>query len=243
MVSLADNGVRARSEKGWCLPPRLARRALIVALLPAVLGTGGCFDVHSVGGPWVIDDFDDGDYRPADSNFGPWSCSSFQQSTTDNCSYGLDPGDGSAYSVFLDFTVDSSDDVDQQAGAQLQTGAAAPEDLSRFDEMVLSTKDSPALSSNAEMLVQLGCSSAHADDGSSPGNLFVYQALPYTSDWQTFTLPMADFTSPSWISTHVLGGPTACLERVDGIVVSVSPQVPAGESAMARFNVDDVYFQ
>jgi hypothetical protein len=217
-----------------------------VAIL-TMLGTMGCFDVHSVGGPWVIDDFEDGDFKPADPNFGLWGCSSFQQSTTTNCSYGLDPGDDSVYSLFLDFTVpETPDGVAQQAGAQLQTGAATPEDLSRFNEMVLSAKivsGSPPLPSSTDVSVLLSCSSAQADDGSSPGNLYVFRDLPYTSGWQTFTIPMADFTSPSYVSTHVLGGPMACLERVDGISFTVDPQVTVSQSAMGRLNVDDIYFQ
>jgi hypothetical protein len=217
-----------------------------VAIL-TTLGTMGCFDVHSVGSPWVIDDFEDGDFKPADPNFGLWRCSSFDESTTDNCNYGLDRGDDSAYSLFLDFTVaDSPDGVPQQGGAQLQTGAVAPEDLSRFNEMVLSAKlvsGSPMLPPSTDVRVQLGCSSVQADNGSSPGNLYVSWNLPYTKDWLPFTISMADFTSPSFISTHPLGGPTACLERVDGISFAVDPQVSESQSAMGRLNVDDIYFQ
>ena len=170
-----------------------------VAILTTALGTAGCFDVHSVGGPWAIDDFEDGDLKPADLNFGPWGCLSFNESTIDNCSYGLDPGDDSAYSLFLDLTVaNSPDGVEQQGGAQLQTGAASPEDLSRFNEMVLSAKlvsGSPPLPSSTLVYVLLVCSSVQADDGSSPGNLYIYQSLRYTSDWQTFTLATASFSS------------------------------------------------
>jgi hypothetical protein len=215
-----------------------------VAILTTLLGTIGCFDVHSVGGPWVIDDFEDGDFKPADPNFGLWGCSSFQQTTTDNCTYGLDPGDDSTYSLFLDFTVpETPDGVAQQGGAQLQTAAVTPEDLSRFDEMVLSAKLVGSPPSSTDLSVLLSCSSAQADDGSSPGNLYVFRDLPYPSGWQTSRLPMADFTSPSYVSTHVLGGPMACLERVDGISFTVDPQVTVSQSAMGRLNVDHIYFQ
>jgi hypothetical protein len=218
-----------------------------VAILTTVLGTMGCFDVHNVGGPWVIDDFEDGDLKPADPNFGPWGCASFKESTTTNCSQGLDPGDDSAYSLFLDFTVeDTPDGVAQQGGALLQTEAARPEDLSRFDEMVLSAKlvsGSSPLPSGTQVFVQLSCSSAQADNGSSPGDLYILQDLPYTSDWQTFPLAMVNFTSPSFTPTHVLGGPMACLERVDGISFSVDPQVAESQSATGRLDVDHIYFQ
>jgi hypothetical protein len=219
----------------------------IVATLTTALGATGCFDVHSVGGPWVIDDFEDGDLRPADLNFGPWGCVSYNETTTDNCSYGLDFGDASAYSLFLDFTVtDSPGGVQQQGGAALVTGTARPENLSRFDEMVFSTRlvsGTPPLPPSAALYVQLGCSSAQADNGSSPGNLYVFQNLPYGSDWQTLTLMMSNFTSADVGSTHVLGGPVACLERVDQITFAVDPQVGADQSAMGRLNVDDIYFQ
>lgn len=218
-----------------------------VGILTIVLGTMGCFDVHSVGSPWVIDDFEDGDFKPADPNFGPWGCSSFQESTTDDCKYGLDHGASSAYSLFLDFTVaDTPNGVAQQGGAQLQTYAATPENLSRFNEMMLSARlvsGSPPLPSITEVSVMLSCSLARADNGSSPGNLYVYKDLPYSSDWQTFSLAMANFTSPSFNPVQILGGPMACLERVDGISFAVSPQVGKSQSAMGRLNVDDIYFQ
>lgn len=218
-----------------------------VAILTTVLGAMGCFDVHSVGGPRVIDDFEDGDLKAADSNFDSWSCWSFNESTPDDCSEGLDPGDKSVYSLVLGFTVDDPPDgVVQKGGAQLQTVAATPQDLSRFDEMVLSAKltsGSPPLPPNAEVYMQLGCTSAQADDGTKPGNLYVVQSLAYTDEWQTFTLTMANFGSPAFSSTHLLGGPAACLARVDHISVAVEPQLPDGQSGTGRLNVDDIYLQ
>jgi hypothetical protein len=223
------------------------RALLSIALLPTVLGAVGCFDVHNVGGPWVIDDFENGDLKPADPNFGPWGCSSFNESTTTNCSYGLDPGDASAHALFLDFTVDDPPDgVVQEGGALLQTGAGKPEDFSRFNQMVLSAKlvsGNPPLPSTTEVYVELGCTSAQAEDGTRPGNLYVVQSVAYTDDWQTFTLSMANFGSPAFDPTHLLGGPTACLERVDDIYFAVEPLVPDGQSAMGRLDVDDIYFQ
>jgi hypothetical protein len=226
----------------------VSRVVLRLAIAGTLCSAAGCFDVQRVSqGPWVIDDFEDGDLKPTDRNFGPWGCASFNESTTTNCSYGRDPGDDSAYSLFLDFTVeDSPDGVAQQGGAQLQTEAAKPEDLSRFNQMVLSVKlvsGSPPLPSSAQVFVQLNCSSAQADNGSSPGDLYLLQYLPYTSDWQTFPLAMANFTSPSFTPMHVLGGPMACLERVDGISFSVAPQVAESQSATGRLNVDHIYFQ
>ncbi|HVY41244.1 MAG TPA: hypothetical protein VHM31_25075 [Polyangia bacterium] len=216
-------------------------------LLATALGTMGCFDVHTAGGPWVVDDFEDGDLSPADRNFGPWACFSFSQSTADNCGIGIDPGDDSSFSLFLDFTLDGAFvTVSQQGGALFQTTtSAAPENLARFHQMVLSAKltSTVALPSNAGVFVQLGCSSAQAADGTRPGNLYVQQPLAFTSAWQTFTLAMRDFTTLGAYPTHVLGGPAACLERIDSIGVAVSPQVPDGQSATERLDVDDIYFQ
>jgi len=227
---------------------RTFRAFLVLASCPVALGTSGCFDVHNVDqGPWVIDDFEDGDLKPADPNFGPWTCSSFNETTNQNCSVGPDAGDQSTNSLLLDFTVDDPPDgTQEQGGAELYTGAARPESFSGYGEMVLSAKlvsDGPPLPSNATLQVQLGCSSVQADDGTFPGTLYVVQGLAYTGDWQTFTLPTANFGSPPWIATHIVGGPTACLERVDSISFAVAPDLPDGQSVTARLNVDDISLQ
>ena len=102
------------------------RAFLALSMLPALLGTSGCFDVHGADpGPWVIDDFEDGDLKPADANLGPWTCYTFNPSGG-ACSVGLDPGNESLHSLFLQFTiVDPPDGLGQQGGAVLADGAVS----------------------------------------------------------------------------------------------------------------------
>jgi hypothetical protein len=228
---------------------QISHALLVLAVCSVAVGTSGCFGVHDVDqGPWVIDDFEDGDLNPADPNFGPWTCSSFNETTSDNCSAGLDVGYQSAYSLFLDFAVDDPlDGTQERGGAELYTGATRPENLSAYGEMVLNAKlvsDVPSLPGGATLDAQLGCSTVEADDGTFPGTLYVVQGLiGYSADWQTFTLPTENFGSPPWIATKVVGGPTACLERVDSISFEFDPNLPDGQSVTARLNVDDIYFQ
>jgi hypothetical protein len=226
----------------------MSRAILTVAILPALLTTAGCFDVHDASpNPWVIDDFEDGDLKPADSNFGPWTCYTFNPANQD-CSVGLDPGDESTYALFLQFTiVDPPDLVAQNGAALLQTSATTtPEDLSRFGEMVFSAKlasDDSTFPEGTELNVQLGCSTVRADDGTAPGNLYVVRNVSFTSDWNPYSVDMASFGSPPFFTTHVLGGPTTCLQHVDSVQFEVYPSLSDGQSATGRLDVDDVYFQ
>jgi hypothetical protein len=222
--------------------------ALGVALAGAILGTGGCFGVHNVSqGPWVIDDFEDGDLRPADRNLGAWTCYTYEPSNQD-CRVGLGPGDQSDYSLVVDFTiVDPPDGASQQGGAEVQTETpATAESLLRFGEMVFGAKlvsGTPALPSITAVYVQLGCSTAQLENGETPGNAYVLQEFTITADWQPFSLPVSNFASPYFDSNHLQGGPAACLERVDSVMFSVDPQLGDGQMAMGRLSVDDIYFQ
>jgi hypothetical protein len=226
--------------------------AIVGVSLVAAFGAAGCFDVHAASpGPWVIDDFDDGDLQPADPNFGRWFCSTFSP-PNQVCALGLDPGDQSTSSAFLQFTiVDPPDGVSQQGGALLQTSATTPENLARFDEMVFSAKlasGTPPLPSTTDVFVQLACSTVPEENGTilPPGDLYLAQIVPIVppaSDWQTFSIPIANIGSPTWVATHPRGGPVACLQRIDTIEFAINPMLPDGQSATGRLDVDDIYFQ
>jgi hypothetical protein len=231
------------------VPACVMSRPLRAALLPALLATVGCFDVQRVSqGPWVIDDFEDGDFQPADRNLGPWTCYTFNPPNQD-CSRSLESGDQSAYSLSLDFTIaDPADGSPQYGSAVLQTGIpATPKSFLHFNEMVFSAKlvsGVSALPSTIAVYVQLGCSAAQLDDGTNPGNPYVLAAFPLpTANWQTFTLPMASFSSPFFDPTHILGGPAACLQRVDSVTFAVDPNLDDGQTTMGQLNVDEIYFQ
>lgn len=218
---------------------------LAIAMLPAVLGATGCFDAHSVdSGPWVIDDFEDGDLTPFDRNFGSWSCYTWPKPS--QYLPVLDAGDQSTFSLALDFTiVNPASGTNDSAGAGVQTlKAAVPEDLSRFNKMVFSAKivaDVPA--SMTDVSVLLGCSTVPLDDGTTPGNVVVLLPFVVTTDWgEPVQLPMANFESPSSASVHPVD-PSACKRRVDSIHFEVAPQLLEGQSTMGRLDIDEINFQ
>jgi hypothetical protein len=218
-----------------------------IAILPALLETAGCFGVHQVDqGPWVVDDFEDGDLQPADHRFGPWSCATFNP-TNQSANRGLDPGDQSAYSLFLDATiVDPPDGTGQEGGAFLATYTDGPADFSHFDEMVFSlkvTSEDPPLPSTTAVYAQLFCNGVQSEDGTMPSYVYLQQNIAFGSDWKTFTLSMSNFGFPAYEGVKVVGGSAACLEQVSGLNFSLSPLLPDGQSATGRMNVDDIFFQ
>jgi hypothetical protein len=218
---------------------------LAVAMLLAVLGATGCFDAQRVDpGPWVIDDFEDGDLNPFDRNFGAWGCYAWPQASL----YPpvLDSGDESIFSLGLDFTiVNPADGSAISVGAGVQTGTAArPEDFTRFSEMVFSAKLVPGVpslpSSMTRFTVHLGCSTVPREDGTTPGNLYVPEQFDVTTDWQLVQLSIPDFTSAYYLATHVQGGPPACLRHVDSIHFEVEPVLPTGQSVVGRLDIDGI---
>jgi hypothetical protein len=228
---------------------RLVKRmASNILFLSMVFGASGCFDVHTADpGPLVIDDFDDGDFVPADSHFGAWVCSAFNPDTNPKYNCDHDGGYQSQFALFLDATIDDAPDGTQQhGGAQLRTEAALPQDISHFGELVFSAKlesGSPPIPSNALLYVEIGCNSAYAEDGSRPGDLYVVQGVDYKSYWQTFQLALSSFGSPPWLATHIKGGPEACLAGVSNLRFTVDPQMPDGQTGKFVLHVDNVYLQ
>jgi hypothetical protein len=229
------------------LEDRLVTHAAALALAPALLGLAGCFDVHSVDpGALVIDDFDDGDFQPTDVAFPPWTCFKFNPQTSES-GYRCDHGAGyqSQYSLFVEATVnDVPDGVQQYGGVFLGTFGSTPQDFSHFRELVFSVQlqsGNPSLPSGARLQVQFNCGTALAEDGSPDPSASVVQGAGFDEMWQTDALALVDFATPSFVSTHIAGGPTACLQRVDSISFSVEAQLPDGASAHFTLYVDNVY--
>lgn len=217
------------------------------ALAVIAVGGAGCFDVHNVdSNVLLIDDFDDGNALPADPQFGLWQCYSYNPHNQ-SYSCGLEAGYDSPNSMALKFDiVDPPDGIQQYGGVSLVAQAMAPQDLSRFGEIVFTAKltsGNPPLPSAAGLYVELFCESALADDGSNPGNLEVAQSVAYQSDWRTFLVSFASFTTPQWLSTHIKGGPAACLQQVNNIRFEVALNLPDGQAGSGQLNVDDIYFQ
>jgi hypothetical protein len=224
------------------------RLALAVLGLVSAAAGSGCFDVHMAGaGTLVVDDFDHDDFQPTDPAFDRWVCFAFNPAKSDGYSCGHDAGYASRYSLFLDATVDDPADGQQQnGGAGFGTYGTTPQDLSQFRELVVDValaSGNPPLPSGAQLQIQLDCGTALANDGATHGDLTVVQDASYTSNWQKDTLDLANFSSPSWLRYQPAGGVTACLQRVDGIQFIVAAQVPDGQSARFRLNVDDILFR
>jgi hypothetical protein len=229
------------------LERRLVTRGSLVWVLPALLLTCGCFDVHHVDpGTVLLDDFDDGDFYPADPDFDAWLCSSFNDAGN---SYSCGSADGlhSTYSLVLNATVvDPYDGVAQDGGALLETKAPWPLDFSSVTEIEFAAKlqfDIDPLSDQASLNLEIGCSTASATDGTIPGDLYVEAAIPYQPDWTPFVAPTADLIDPPWTTTKIKGGPAACLQRADAVRFSVDAALADGQTGSFTLYVDDIRFR
>jgi hypothetical protein len=227
----------------------MVNRAILAAVFALAL-LAGCFDVHGVNpGPYVIDDFDDGSVQPREPNFGGWQCYAFNPSTNANygCALSRDTLDGSAYSLQLEFTIDDPlDTMQEHGGAGLETLAIVPQDFTRFSQVVFDAElqsGNPPIPSNAVVYLQLSCSTAHLEDGSAPGDIYLLQGVPYGREWLPFSLSMTTFAPPPWNPWEIKGGTAGCLSRVDSISFTVDPDLPDGQTGMGILNVDDIYFQ
>jgi hypothetical protein len=230
------------SRRSWAAAP-------LGALLVASLGTVACFDVHTVEqGPLVIDDFDDGDFLPADPDFDAWSCFSFNPDS--NQMYRCDQGTGAnntKYSLFLDFTITDAPNSNQDhGGASLATFASKPVDFTKFSEIVFSNmleSGSPALPSNALLYIELGCSKAADDQGDVPGDFYVLKGADYDNYWQTRRLTLDNFGPPSWIKRPIKGGTAGCLSLVDSFRFTVDAQLSDGQVGRGTLRIDGITLQ
>jgi len=104
----------------------------------ALLLAAGCYDVQTFdAGPYVLDDFEDGDFLPSDPIFDAWTCFAFNPSSNKMYSCDHDAGaHNSDYALSLDFTVtDPANGTQQDGGAGLVSLAAKPMDFSHFEEL------------------------------------------------------------------------------------------------------------
>jgi hypothetical protein len=220
-----------------------------VALTLMVLGSTACFDVHQTElGSLLIDDFDHGAF-PADPNFTPWMCFSYNPSTNQNysCAFDADTLDGSAHSLRLDFTIsDPPDGSEQFGGAGLVTYATAGlyQDFTRFGTLGFEAQlqsGVPQLPSNTILYVVLGCSTVELTDGSQPGDVYIEQSAVYEDSWKQGVLELQNFGFPD--ARKVQGGLASCLQRVDRVALQVSPELPDGAIGRGTLKIDDVYLQ
>jgi hypothetical protein len=225
-----------------------AAATLLVCALGALVAPG-CFDVQLVDpGPVVIDDFDDGDLTPALPNFDAWDSYSFNQNNPDTHDHGVIAGDtDSLFALYLDFDVDDPADGRQQnGGAALVSKSEVPWDVDSYRVFAFSAKmesGMPALPSEAQLFVELGCKTAVAEDGSRPGNLYVLANVNYTNAWQEYRIEIVNFQTYSWPGGRVAGGPARCRQRIDSIRFSVEAHLLDGQSGRGVLTIDNIYVE
>jgi hypothetical protein len=225
---------------------RLGR--VVATAIVFALAAPGCFDVHLRDpGPFVIDDFDDGDLTTELPGFDPWACYSFNAQDPD-MTYGLVPGTTpDSFALNLDFRIDDPPDGKQQhGGAALVSWGHATLDLTPYRTVVFtatlaSGKD--ALPSDARLYLELGCSTAVAEDGSSPGDFYVSTSADYKNYPQTFSIDITSLGVPPWVVSKVQGGPAQCRALVDSIRFTVDAHLADGQSGGGVLTVDDIHLQ
>ena len=222
-----------------------------ISLLSVVSAVGllaaGCYDVHGVDpGPYVLDDFEDGNFEPADPNFSQWVGATFSPDSNPS-ERDLDAGFGdSKHALRLTFTiVDKANGVQQDGAAALETFATKPVDFARFDELdfkVSLASGDPPLSNDARLHVDLACKTAPAEDGSVPGDFYVTRGATYDVNWQSKEFKLVTFGVPVG-NKPIQGGLAGCLARVNSIRFTVNADIPDGQTGRGVLHIDDVKLQ
>lgn len=249
-----DRGlVRVRSDCGrgaavW------QRTAVVLASLTAP----ACFNVTKVdpgdGGPctpFLIDNFEDGDAVPSTDLLGHWQCYTYNPSTQP-VTCGTGPGIDGGMGLFAQFNLqDPPNHINDAGGAALSTfTTGVPLDLRPYQDLVISAQiiqGSPPLpTQNVNISVELSCNdTAPMVDPGLVGYVDVAQGLDlaFNAPWATFHLPMSGFEQPEWETTRFTGGAAECLARVEGFVVSVTPNLTDGQSGSGTLRIDDIQFE
>jgi hypothetical protein len=217
----------------------------LLALMALSLAFHGCFDVRKVPLPrFVIDDFEDADFRPKPDAFDDWACRAFT-TPLDGGATG-DPDAGApgvdcvvesvgehARAMTMRFDLeDPADGAQQFGGAVLFTTAAGATklDLGAFKELVLSAvleSGSRALPPGTQLRVEIGCTLLGRPVTIAMG----VPNLAIGSDWETFALSLAQFAPAE----------PSCLNQVDALRISVRPGLADGTSTRSALHVDDIY--
>jgi len=241
--------MRADSISGRFGAPRLALLAGGLGWL-TVVSLAGCFDVHAVDpGPLVLDDFEGAELLPADPAFGVWSCRRFNPDTSEGVTCDRDtPGYQGAHSLRLSAQVtDLQNSRMDHGGAALVTRVVGPlVDMTRFQKVTFGAKvesGEPPLPAGAQLLVELGCKNVQRDDMTWSDASRVTQAAPYNTSWQTVSLAMRNFISPSYDPVHFAGGPAECLVQVDSVRFALNAELDDGGSAELSLWIDSISFQ
>jgi hypothetical protein len=232
----------ARLERAVVSPVARAAGMLILSALAA-----GCFEARLRDpGPFVIDDFEDGDLNPELPAFEPWTAYAINDPiATVVPALGAGAPGSVAFGLTLDFHIEDPPDGKQEhGGAALWIHGDTPLDLSPYQTFVFSAKlgsGNLPLPVEALLYIELGCATAVAPDGTQPGNIYVVAGAKYSATWQLFRLDMSGFGFPIWnASISAQGGPARCVQLVDSIRFAVDGQLLDGQSGEGILAVDDI---
>jgi len=228
-------------------------KAALCLLLLAT--TVGCYDVEQVdpcaaAEPFLVDDFEGADQLPAPP-FQQWTCRGFNPDddaeAVTTCAF-TDGQDGTAF--MGDFALqDVMNTMQEFTGGALRTSSTRAIDLGCYRELALSARfeagempPPPGSTFNAE----LTCKSAKSSGvvGGTSGTPFsVLRTLTLTSSWQSFRVPLTDFTQPNWQTERIDGNERGCLPAVDGVGLLLSTTLEDGESGGGKLYLDNVSFE
>ena len=221
------------------------------ATLLLALAAPACFDVQDVDpGTVMIDDFDDGDFVPTMPELGYWEC--YLYNPPKNRDYHCDHAEGylSAYSLFVEFSVDDAPDgVQQYPGAGFlsfgESGILL--DVTRYREIVFSLKvvsPDSSIPTEARVNVELQCRTVESETGAPPPyGFYLQQGVQPSGEWSTRTLSVANFGAQTDTDLHIKGGTQACLRAIDGIAINVQSNLKDGRSGRGTFFIDGLSFR
>ena len=229
-------------------------RSLSLLLVVAGSALAGCVEVAKLDpGPFVIDDFDDGDLWPRSKGFGMWTCDRGAVDTADAGSAGDASTEGGAQAAADDpssvtcardpfgehgccglaakFDL-QPDALGQQDDARVLTNAPVPVNFTRFRTFVFSSiVEAPGeLPSGTDLFVELGCSRVQRPAASSAHLTFLFH---FGRGWSATRLDLSTFMQDN------SGSNQNCLVQVDSVRFIVRPG--SGQAASGTLHIDNVY--
>jgi hypothetical protein len=235
---------------GAALEHRLVTlRALLAAAVVAAVGLTACFDVRQVEpgrcGSLLIDDFEAADELPRFTQLTRWRCATAHPETQPfACDFEARSGGGRSLSLTFDVGSPSAA-VPQPGGVgakALVTDQAL--DLTPYRDLSLSAmlEAQQGLSDDASINVELGCLAARIQSPDNFGYANVSQQLPIKLGvgWMSFSFSMAGFLQPDDQPSPLVGGPVACLSRVDSLAIMVLAHFSDGQAASGVLHLDNV---
>lgn len=194
-----------------------------------------------------VDDFEDFDGLPRSGLFAAWQRFSYNP-PSEPVALGIsEPGLDSNASLRLDWYVrDKPDGLLDYPGAGVRTLAANDYvDLSMHTHLLLAHRHEATPSSK----LQPATSDAGVPTCRSVTRLVAYipcrqhatqveAAIPLSESWQTASLPLSDFTIPSWLPSEA--SVQDCLSAADALVFRAQAELADGECSAGSLWLDSI---